>query len=95
MPEEKKFEKKHMVIMDDRSKISITGVLDVFAFDEENIITETELGMLTIRGVNLHVNKLNLEKGELEVDGEIDSISYSQTGGYDKPKNSLLARIFK
>lgn len=95
MPDEKKIVQKHTVIMDERSRISLTGVLDVFAFDEENIVTETELGMLTIRGINLHVNKLNLEKGELEVDGEIDSLFYSQPGSFEKSKNSLLARLFK
>lgn len=95
MPEEKKIIQKHTVIMDERNKISLTGILDVFAFDEENIVTETELGMLTIRGGNLHVNKLNLEKGELEVDGELDSIAYSQPGAYDKSKNSIFARLFK
>lgn len=95
MPEEKKIIQKHTILMDERNKISLTGILDVFAFDEENIVTETELGMLTIRGGNLHVNKLNLEKGELEVDGELDSIAYSQPGGYDKSKNSIFARLFK
>lgn len=95
MPDEKKIMQKHTVLMDERNRISLTGVLDVFAFDEENIVTETELGMLTIKGINLHVNKLNLEKGELEVDGEMDSISYSDSGGYNKSKSSILARLFK
>lgn len=94
MPEEKKSTQRHTIIMDERSRISITGVLDVFAFDEESIVAETELGMLNIRGINLHINKLNLEMGELEVDGEIDSISYTQQG-YGKSKNSLLAKLFK
>ena len=95
MPEEKKINQKHTILIDERNKISVTGVLDVFAFDEENIVAETELGMLTIKGMDLHVNKLNLEKGELEVEGELDSVSYSQVGGHDKSKNSLLARLFK
>lgn len=95
MPEEKKVSQKHTVVIEERNKISITGVLDVFAFDEENIVTETELGMLTIKGIDLHVNKLNLEKGDLEVEGELDSVFYSQAGGYGKSKNSILARLFK
>lgn len=95
IPEEKKMSQKHTVVIDERNKISITGVLDVFAFDEENIVTETELGMLTIKGMDMHVNKLNLEKGELEVEGELDSVFYSQPGGYDKSKSSILSRLFK
>lgn len=91
MPEDRKL--KHTVIMNERNQISITGVLDVFAFDEEIINAETELGMLIIKGINLHINNLNLDKGELEVDGEVDSISYSQ--GFEKSKNSLLAKLFK
>lgn len=94
MSEEKKQIQRHTIIMDERSRISITAVVDVFAFDEENIVAETELGMLTIKGINLHINKLNLEMGELEVDGEIDSVCYTQQG-YAKTKNSLLAKLFK
>lgn len=54
--------KGHSILIKDRESITITGVLDVLSFDENNIDIETEMGMLTIKGNELHVNKLNLEK---------------------------------
>ena len=56
--------------------------------------SETEKGMLILRGNNIHVGKLNLDEGEVSVDGLIDTIEYSE-GGISKGKNSFLNRIFK
>lgn len=85
----------HRIMMDDREKISICGVEEVLTFDEETIMIETSMGMLTIKGINLHVNKLNLEKTELEVDGEIESLIYSDGDTYGKPGKSLFSKIFR
>ena len=85
---------RHKVILEDRERMSITGILDVLSFDEESIIAETEKGMLILRGSNIHVGKLNLDDGEVTVDGMIDNIEYSE-GGITKGKNSFLNRIFK
>lgn len=85
---------RHKVILEDRERMSITGVLDVLSFDEESIIAETEKGMLLLRGSNIHVGKLNLDDGEVTIDGMIDSIEYNE-GGIAKGKNSFFNRIFK
>lgn len=77
-----------------RESMAATGVLDVISFDEESIIAETELGMMIIKGINLHVNRLNLENGELAVDGEISGITYEDAGGYVKGR-SILGKLFK
>lgn len=87
--------KGHSIFMQERENIIITGVLDVLAFDEESVDIETEMGMLTIKGIELHVNKLNLEKKELEVEGEIESLVYSDGESFVKSGNSLLGRLFK
>ena len=92
---EEKRNARHTVIMEKREQISITGVDDVLSFDEEGIICETDMGILVIRGMNLHVNKLSLENGELFIDGEIDSLEYSDTAGGMKGKGSLWGKIFK
>jgi sporulation protein YabP len=94
MADEKKGISRHQVTIDRRGSISITGVLDVISFDEETIIAETEMGVLIIKGVNLHVNRLHLESGELSVDGEITSVAY-EDNGFGKAKTSFLSKLFK
>ncbi len=65
--------------MEDRRKLSVTGVTDIDSFDEQTIIAITDMGEITIRGWNLHITKLNLEQTELLVDGEISSLTYTDT----------------
>ncbi len=78
MTDDKKVVKMpHSVIMEDRKKLSVSGVTDIESFDEQTIITITDLGELTIRGWNLHITRLNLEQTELLVDGEISSLTYT------------------
>ena len=67
---------------------------DVIAFDMNEVLLETELGMLMIKGKDLHVNKLNLEKGEVDIDGTIDSLTYSEVSDYSKKGESLIKRLF-
>ena len=78
MTDDKKMVKlPHSIIMEDRKKLSISGVTDIDSFDEQTIIAITDLGELTIRGWNLHITRLNLEQSELLVDGEISSLTYT------------------
>ena len=67
----------HTIIMEDRKKLSVSGVTDIDSFDEQTIIAITDLGELTIRGWNLHITRLNLEQSELMVDGDISSLTYT------------------
>lgn len=66
----------HNLFLEDRKKLSLTGVTDVDSFDEATIIAYTDYGELTISGTNLHIGKLNIEAGELSVDGNIVSMTY-------------------
>lgn len=93
--EEKKVTKprNQTLILDNREKLSVTGVIDVESFNDESIITITDLGALIIRGAGLHINKLNLENNELVVEGEIYSLEYTD-GDYAKSK-SFFGRMFK
>ncbi|MDO4294656.1 MAG: sporulation protein YabP [bacterium] len=81
--------------MSNREKIEITGVRDVLAFDENQVILDTDMGLLTIKGKDLHVKRLTLEKGEADLDGTADSLSYSSNEAYRKSGESLFARLFK
>ena len=70
MAEEKKvFKTAHNVIMESRRNLTVTGVMDIDSFDEESVIVFTELGELTIRGANLHINKIDVNTGDLSMEG--------------------------
>lgn len=89
---EERASSRHTITLDKREKLSASGVMDVLSFDEENIVAQTDKGMLVIRGSNLHINNLNLDKGDLSVDGNISSLSYEEEsmGG-----SGFLRRLFK
>ncbi len=84
---------KHCITITRREKLSATGVLEVLSFDDENIVAQTDNGIMILRGYNLHINSLNLEKGSLDVDGNITSLGYDDEE-YGK-KGSILSKIFK
>lgn len=77
-----------------RNQGLITGVKDVLAFDTMEVILDTELGMLQIKGADLHVVRLMLEKGEVAIEGRIDSMMYSDIVKEDR-QEGLFARLFK
>lgn len=82
------------LVLENRSRLNISGVLDVLSFDDQIIIVETELGMLTVKGDNLRINKLSIDTSEVIVEGEIMSLSYSNKD-LDKKNESFLGKIFK
>ena len=83
------------LILENRGKLSISGVLDVLSFDDQIVIVETELGLLTVKGENLRINKLSIDTSEVIVEGDISSLVYSENKGTDKTKGSLISKIFK
>lgn len=85
----------HKVNIWNRNKGTITGVRDVVSFDVAEIILETELGMLSIKGTDLHVKRLTVEKGEVEIDGSIDGFQYTDRKEKGSGGESLLGRLFK
>ncbi|MDE6881830.1 MAG: sporulation protein YabP [Lachnospiraceae bacterium] len=87
--------KPHKLLLTNRRTCNISGVNDVLSFDVNEILLETEQGMLMIKGSELHVSRLSLDKGEVDVDGRIDSFTYSENAGYGAKGESLLARLFK
>jgi len=83
------------LILENRSKLSVSGVLDVLSFDDQIVILETELGLLTIKGETLRINKLSIDTSEVIVEGQIDSISYSSKDLNKKSNEGFLGKIFK
>ncbi len=74
MPSEQN--KPHNLILENRKKLSISGVTDVDSFDEKTVILYTQMGELTVQGKNLHVNGLDVETGEMSVEGDIWALNY-------------------
>ena len=70
-------------------------VSDVISFDISEVLLETDMGMLKIQGADLHVNRLTLEKGEIDLEGRIDSIQYSEVSDFKKGGETLLNRLFR
>lgn len=87
--------RSHKMLVQNRGTANITGVKDVVSFDVNEVLLETELGMLTIRGKELHVSRLTVEKGEIDIDGRIDSFSYSDNTPASKSAQSFVSRLFK
>ncbi len=85
----------HKLIIQNRSGGSITGVLDVISFDTKEILLMTELGALMIKGDDLHVKRLSVEKGETEITGKIDSMTYSEMKSAGEAAGNLIGRLFK
>ena len=82
------------IILENREKLNITGIQDVFSFDDQIIIVQTELGLLTIKGENLKINKLSLDTSDFVVDGYISSLTYTNSDNIKKSQG-LLSKIFK
>lgn len=85
----------HKVYLNARKTAVLSGVRDVLSFDAKEVYLETEQGILLIRGDELHVNRLSLEKGEVDVDGRIDSFVYSDREETQKKAGSFLGRMFQ
>lgn len=82
------------LVLENREKLSVSGVLDVLSFDDQVVIIETELGLLTIKGEDLRINKLSIDTSEVVVEGDVYSMNYSEKD-MDKKGGSLLGKIFK
>ena len=65
------------LILENREKLTITGVLDVLSFDDQVVIVETDLGLLNVKGEGLRINKLSIDTSEVIVEGEIYNLAYS------------------
>ncbi len=82
------------LVLENREKLTITGVLDVLSFDDEIVVVETDLGLLNVKGDNLRINKLSIDTSEVIVEGTINNLSYLEKTS-DKKGSSLLGKIFK
>lgn len=81
----------HQLMLEDRERLTISGVSDVDSFDETTIVVYTDMGELTIKGDNLHISRLNVETGDLKVEGTIGALTYAEPA----VKGGFFGRLFK
>ena len=85
----------HKLVINNRKTSLVTGVLDVLSFDLNEILLETDQGMLMVKGTDMHVNRLSLEKGEVDLSGNIDSVAYSNINSAGKQGENFLTKLFR
>lgn len=76
----------HLLNLSERRVLSVSGVQDVDSFDETTVVIYTEQGELTVKGTGLHINRLNIETGDLTLEGHVESLVYTElhtrSGGF-------------
>ncbi len=87
--------KPHKLVMERRKKLNLSGINDVVSFDLKHVLLETNMGMLSIKGNDLKVTKVNLDNGEINVDGVVDSLEYSDVKDYSQKGKSMIKRMFR
>lgn len=89
--EEKALEQPHKLTLDERKRLTMTGVTDVESFDEEMVVLHTVKGTLVVRGAGLQLQLLSLEGGQVHVEGTVTSVTYEdQTPG----GSGFFSRLF-
>lgn len=83
----------HNAFMENRRKLTLTGVKDIDSFNEQGVIVLTDSGVLIVKGSDMHVDKLNIESGDVCVEGTIDSLTYTDL--HDKRTGSIIKSLFK
>ena len=90
MPYEDSIKVDHHLILEDRERLSVSGVEDVESFDETMVVMLTSQGVLVVRGEGLHIEKLSLDGGDLKVEGMVESLTYEADRGR---RGGLLSRL--
>ena len=84
-------ETSHHILLEGRSKLSISGVEEVESFDESTIVMVTTQGVLVVHGEGLHIEKLSLDGGDLKVEGRVESIAYEE----EQVRGGFLSRLLR
>ncbi len=81
----------HLLSVENRQKVTATGVLDVDSFDEKAVVILTNMGILMVEGEDLHINHLNVEQGDIAVEGAITALHYRDL----KEKGGVFKGLFR
>jgi len=83
------------IILENRENLSISGVEHVENFDENIIVVATVKGLMTIKGQSLNISKLNLDDGNIKIEGTINLIEYSNKDISKSKGSGFLGKMFK
>ena len=86
---------QHKFLVQGRKSAELTGVKEVVSFDAKEVILNTTMGALIIRGHDLFVKRLTVEKGEVDLEGQVDSFVYADKPGKAAGGDSVLKRLFR
>jgi sporulation protein YabP len=84
-------ENQYSILLTNRNQLKMNGVLEVLLFQENAAEIDCAQGRLQITGDGLHLDKLDLDSGELVLSGRVDSLYYP---GNEKEKRGRLSRLF-
>ena len=68
----------HKLILNERRQLTMTGALEVISFDENVVVLHTQLGQLTIHGKELQLRQLQLENGQVAIEGTVCAMVYEE-----------------
>ena len=88
---EQKLELPHKLTLDERNRLTMTGVTEVVSFDDDAIVLRTSLGLLAVQGSGLKLKTLSLEGGQVAVDGRVSSLQYEEP----RPERTLWQRLLR
>ncbi|APC42387.1 sporulation protein YabP [Clostridium estertheticum] len=87
-------DKKSNLTLENRRKLTINGVIEVINFNENQILLNTDVGIMMVKGQELKMNKLDVQNGDVIITGKVDSFVYMSDKGKVK-KDSIIARLFR
>ena len=86
--------REHKVVIDGRRKLTVSSVDDIESFDEEKVVILCSMGTMTVTGADFRINKLNVDDGQLIIEGEIDEVQYSDRASEDKG-GGFFGKLFR
>jgi len=93
MQEKQILEMPHNFILENRSRLVLNGIHEVGSFNDTEVVVYTTKGELKIKGSDLHIIRVSVESGDMEMNGKIDSLNYSDN--IKKVPNNFITKLFK
>lgn len=87
-------DKKSNLMLENRNKLNISGIIEVINFNENQILLNTNVGTMIVRGQELKMNKLDVQNGDVVITGKVDSFVYTSDKSKAK-KDSIVSRLFR
>lgn len=87
-------DKRSNLLLENRKKLTINGVIEVINFNENQILLNTDVGMMVVKGQQLKMNKLDVQNGDVVISGKVDAFVYTSDKSKVK-KDSIISRLFR